>query len=91
MQSVSLGTHQFEEGGTSVLLMENMPTMLLLRHFPAPQTYKTVDRGYRDSPDPNHAMAIVFTKVQHAPFYPLFCPLLSVCLISLNYMPVIGY
>lgn len=43
--------------------MEVLPHILERRTFPSPMTYRRVELGYRDSPDPSHDMVIVFMRV----------------------------
>jgi len=46
-----------------VLLMEIMPSLLAKRNFEPLNTLLQLEPGYRDSPEPNDNMAIVFVKV----------------------------
>ena len=45
-----------------ILLMEAMPSLLAKRDFDPPLTLRMVEPGFRDSPDPEHNMAIAFVK-----------------------------
>ena len=65
MQVISLGTHVFEgtEEAEPMLLMEIMPAILAKRTFPAPQSLRRVELGYRDAPEPGRNCVIVFSKV----------------------------
>lgn len=61
---VSLGTHVVSHMlAGPMLLMEVMPAVLGRRSFGPPATEEMIEPGYRDSPDPKHNMALVFTKV----------------------------
>ena len=77
LQTVSLGTHLLtEDSAEPMLLMENMPTMLHLRTFERPRVFRYMEPGYRDSPNPDFPVAIVFTKVIR-PELPVFLRLSS--------------
>lgn len=65
MQVVSLGTHIVDHSlAGPMLLMEVMPQLLGRRSFPPPVTQEMIEPGFRDSPDPAHHMALVFTRVR---------------------------
>ena len=62
-QVVSLGTHIVDHRlAGAMLLMEIMPANMGRRSFPPPMTEEMNEPGFRDSPDPAHHMALVFTK-----------------------------
>lgn len=63
-QVVSLGVHVINVDGDAsrVLLMEVMPSTLARRAFPPPKTTLKLEPGYRDSPDPNHHLALLYLK-----------------------------
>ena len=64
LQIISLGVHVIDEDFTQpILLMEAMPSLLAKRDFDPPLTLRMVEPGFRDSPDPEHNMAIAFVKV----------------------------
>ena len=63
LQIISLGVHVIDEDFTQpILLMEAMPSLLAKRDFDPPLTLRMVEPGFRDSPDPEHNMAIAFVK-----------------------------
>ena len=47
--------------------MEIMPSLLAKRNFDPLNTLLQLEPGYRDSPEPNDNMAIVFVKVHFWP------------------------
>ena len=47
-----------------MLLMEVMPSVLAKRSFPAPQTLRQLEPGYRDAPEPGDNCVIVFSRVR---------------------------
>ena len=57
MHVISTGTPK------PTLVMEVMPTMLAKRHFPPLDSASQLMPGYRDSPDPEGDMALVYIKV----------------------------
>ena len=62
---ISLGVHVVsKDTPRPTLVMEVMPTMLAKRSFPPLASVKQMVPGYRDSPDPQHDMAIVYIKVR---------------------------
>ena len=64
MQIISLGSHSIDaDFEQAVLLMEVMPSLLAKRHFDALNTLAQLEPGYRDSPEPDQDMAIMFVKV----------------------------
>lgn len=66
-QVLSLGTHILSPRFPSpTLLMEVMPQMLARRSFPTLRTDCLLVPGYRESPDPDQDMAILFCKA-HKP------------------------
>ncbi|DBA77690.1 TPA: hypothetical protein ACH3X2_008392 [Trebouxia sp. C0005] len=63
-QIISLGSHSIDaDFEQAVLLMEVMPSLLAKRNFDPLNTLLQLEPGYRDSPEPNDNMAIVFVKV----------------------------
>lgn len=64
MQIISLGSHSIDgDFEQAVLLMEIMPSLLAKRHFDPLNTLAQLEPGYRDSPEPDEDMAIMFVKV----------------------------
>lgn len=81
VQIISLGSHSIDaDFEQAVLLMEIMPSLLAKRHFDPLNTLAQLEPGYRDSPEPDEDMAIMFVKVRPllyfvlAPVYPLGIP-----------------
>ena len=67
-QIISLGSHSIDaDFEQAVLLMEIMPSLLAKRNFDPLNTLLQLEPGYRDSPEPNDNMAIVFVKVHFWP------------------------
>ena len=72
MQIISLGSHSIDtDFEQAVLLMEIMPSLLAKRHFDPLNTLAQLEPGYRDSPEPDEDMAIMFVKVAQ----PLLSPM----------------
>ena len=81
-----VGAEDGEEAAASaLLLMEVMPALLARRNFPPPRTARMVEPGFRQAPDCQEGVAIVYVKVcggppppplptPHAP-WPLTTPL----------------
>lgn len=68
LQIISLGSHSIDaDFEQAVLLMEVMPSLLAKRNFDPLNTLLQLEPGYRDSPEPNDNMAIVFVKVHFWP------------------------
>lgn len=59
------------DAASRVLLMEVMPSTLARRAFPPPKTTLKLEPGYRDSPDPNHHLALLYLKARMIPTQPL--------------------
>lgn len=81
LQIISLGSHSIDaDFEQAVLLMEVMPSLLAKRHFDPLNTLAQLEPGYRDSPEPDEDMAIMFVKVGHStipsptPSHPLGMP-----------------
>lgn len=69
---ISLGKHEVSaDFPHPMLLMEVMPTLLSRRTFKHLDTRKQVEPGFRDAPNPNQPMAIVFAKVRTTQFLQL--------------------
>ena len=67
LQIISLGSHSIDaDFEQAVLLMEVMPSLLAKRNFDPLNTLLQLEPGYRDSPEPDENMAIVFVKVSPA-------------------------
>ena len=67
LQIISLGSHSIDaDFEQAVLLMEIMPSLLAKRHFDPLNTLAQLEPGYRDSPEPDEDMAIMFVKVSHS-------------------------
>ena len=68
LQIISLGTHSIDaDFEQPVLLMEVMPSLLARRNFDPLNTLLQLEPGYRDSPEPDEDMAIVYLKVLTLP------------------------
>lgn len=64
LQIISLGSHSIDgDFEQAVLLMEVMPSLLAKRHFEPLNTLAQLEPGFRDSPEPDEDMTIVFVKV----------------------------
>lgn len=63
---ISLGMHVVSDDFPApMLLMEVMPNLLARRVFNRIMTKRLVEPGFRDAPNPNEPMTIVFVKVRN--------------------------
>jgi hypothetical protein len=66
---ISLGKHELSDDFPHpMLVMEVMPTLLSRRTFRSLATRKQIEPGFREAPNPNEPMAIVFAKVRRTQF-----------------------